>query len=94
MLSMQVNRCGICYECEWTNGNNGKLKPLSIDHCHKTRAMLGKRKSVRGLLCHLCNMALGLLENRPILLTQCKPFYDYALYWRDVHAKLNDVTAA
>ena len=31
-------------------------KKLSIDHCHNT-------KKIRGLLCHYCNMALGLFKD-------------------------------
>jgi hypothetical protein len=32
--------------------------PVDIDHVHGT-------KKVRGLLCHACNMALGLFKDRP-----------------------------
>ncbi len=31
---------------------NGKVSPLSVDHCHKTNV-------VRGLLCNECNSGLG-----------------------------------
>lgn len=50
MLQRQGNRCAIClrHEKELKRG-------LAIDHCHET----GR---VRGLLCHPCNQALGMLR--------------------------------
>ena len=39
---------GLCGVCQ-------KEKPLCVDHCHTT-------KKVRGLLCHNCNTAIGLLK--------------------------------
>ena len=46
--------CAIC------GGNNGD-KALCIDHDHKTEL-------VRGLLCNLCNRAIGLLKDDPKIL--------------------------
>jgi hypothetical protein len=51
MLSSQNGVCAICFRPEtskrWTR--------LSVDHNHAT-------KQLRGLLCHGCNKALGLLQ--------------------------------
>lgn len=50
MYHLQDGKCKIC------SRHQSKLKKsLSIDHCHKT----GK---IRGLLCHNCNAAIGLLK--------------------------------
>lgn len=53
MMEKQKGGCAIC-------GNPPKKLRLNIDHNHKT-------KKVRGLLCHMCNRALGLLrvDSRP-----------------------------
>lgn len=55
MYDRQGGKCAIC------KGEGFKMHPktklnLVVDHCHKT----GK---VRGLLCHNCNRALGLLQD-------------------------------
>ncbi len=42
----QESKCAICR----------RIKPLAVDHCHKT----GK---VRGLLCKKCNLALGYIDD-------------------------------
>jgi len=54
MIIKQNNRCLICNNEPVKDGahQNGILH---IDHCHKS----GK---VRGLLCHLCNRAIGLFR--------------------------------
>lgn len=49
MLAGQNNKCFICHK-EFTNNN------YKIDHCHKSGL-------VRGLLCHLCNSAIGFLKD-------------------------------
>jgi hypothetical protein len=51
MLKEQNYVCKICLQPE-TATRNGKVKRLSIDHCHTT----GK---VRGLICHSCNTVIG-----------------------------------
>lgn len=52
MILSQNNKCKICGKLEDSLSKNGKIKRLSIDHCHKTGA-------IRGLLCHRCNVMLG-----------------------------------
>lgn len=47
LLEVAGNRCQIC-------GSDRGARRLSVDHCHET----GK---IRGLLCHLCNTAIGKL---------------------------------
>lgn len=56
MLVKQNNLCAICFRPETFLGKGGKIRPLCVDHCHKTGA-------VRGLLCNSCNVALGNLED-------------------------------
>lgn len=62
MLKKQNYVCKICKNSEtalWKKRN--EVKPLSIDHDHKT----GK---VRGLLCGRCNSALGLVKDSTYIL--------------------------
>lgn len=51
----QRDLCGICGHPEMSNGVNGKIRVLAVDHDHET-------KRVRGLLCFLCNAMLGNIE--------------------------------
>lgn len=55
MLSDQGGCCAICHRPE--TGCAAK-KYFSVDHCHET----GK---VRGLLCSMCNLAIGYLNDHP-----------------------------
>ena len=48
----QKNKCAICSREETALNNAGKIRELSVDHCHKT-------EKVRGLLCNLCNPMIG-----------------------------------
>jgi len=50
LLKEQSFKCKICNSPP--NKNNTKDEVLAVDHCHKT-------SKVRGLLCDLCNRALG-----------------------------------
>ena len=53
LLKSQGGRCAICQSDSW--GHKGPM----VDHDHKPG---GK---VRGLLCHHCNSALGLIRDNP-----------------------------
>ena len=56
MLSDQDHKCKICGGEGFIMNTDRHKMLLVIDHCHTT----GK---VRGLLCHNCNRALGLLQD-------------------------------
>ncbi|HEF4840214.1 TPA: endonuclease VII domain-containing protein [Burkholderia vietnamiensis] len=55
MLAEQHGVCALCGGEGFVMARHHKLK-LVVDHCHKT----GR---IRGLLCHNCNRALGLLQD-------------------------------
>lgn len=55
MLEEQDSKCKICGSEGFTMGEHHKMK-LVVDHCHTSG-------NVRGLLCHNCNRALGLLQD-------------------------------
>lgn len=59
MLEKQGNKCKIC-SIDLTLGDNSKTRAV-LDHCHST----GK---VRGILCNMCNTALGKFCDSPSLL--------------------------
>lgn len=60
IVKSQNNRCAICYNKETRlDGVSKKVGRLVIDHCHETN-------KVRGLLCHLCNTAIGKFKDDPI----------------------------
>ncbi len=58
-LTMLKNQNGVCAIC----GKQEKNRRLAVDHCHKT----GK---IRGLLCALCNTAIGKFNDDVNLLTK------------------------
>ncbi len=60
MFKSQNGVCAICGKPE-SMTVNGKVRRISIDHCHKT----GK---VRGLLCVECNSAIGKFDDDPNLI--------------------------
>lgn len=66
LLAAQDFKCAICMTDD--PGSRGRF---FVDHCHDT-------KEVRGLLCHQCNTALGLLKDntaslaRAIEYLECK----------------------
>lgn len=56
MLDAQGNRCAICGGYQVIKGDN-----LYVDHDHIT----GR---IRGLLCHYCNVGIGMLKDNPQIL--------------------------
>lgn len=57
LLEEQNGKCATCETTEpggRKSGRGGGTNVFVVDHCHKTGA-------VRGLLCHSCNRAMGLL---------------------------------
>jgi hypothetical protein len=52
LIQKQNYQCATC----GTHEQNCKRKVLCVDHCHKTGV-------IRGLLCHNCNVSLGLLKD-------------------------------
>jgi len=61
ILERQNGVCAICKEEEKIiDGQSKKLKPLSVDHCHKT----GK---IRGLLCTTCNLGISYFKDEHYL---------------------------
>lgn len=64
LLASQGGVCAICEKPESVvDRRTGQVKNLSVDHDHKT----GK---VRGLLCHLCNTAIGKLGDDPRMISK------------------------
>ena len=56
MLYDQNELCAICYGEGFIMDHGRHQLKLVVDHCHSTGV-------VRGLLCHNCNRALGLLKD-------------------------------
>jgi hypothetical protein len=54
MVMLQAGRCAICA------GPPVNHKRLVVDHCHVSG-------TVRGLLCHNCNVALGLFKDNAVI---------------------------
>lgn len=70
MVEVHDNKCAICGAEAPTEGHK---KRLNIDHCHETG-------QVRGLLCDLCNRALGLMrDNTEFLSNAIKYLNQYSL---------------
>src|SRR5262249_42412407 len=61
---------GLCAICKQKSDRR-----LSLDHCHVT-------KMLRALLCHLCNIGLGMFRDDPGLLRSAA---EYLEHWREVH---------
>jgi len=84
MIKKQNNKCAICGNCETTKigksseGNEGEIKALGVDHNHKTGG-------VRGLLCFKCNLGLGNANEDIFILKNC---IKYLEEWKLKHKLL------
>ena len=63
MLVSQNFTCAVCKYPETSKHQSGKVRDLSVDHCHSTGA-------IRGLLCGKCNKGIGLFQDNKKLLEQ------------------------
>lgn len=65
LLASQGGGCAICKSTERVHVVRGedRLRKLSVDHDHTTGV-------VRGILCNVCNRAVGLLQDDPALLAE------------------------
>jgi hypothetical protein len=67
---------GACAGC----GRRPTGRRLDIDHKHQPREKKATRESrrpmVRGLLCHLCNRAVGILRDNPTTLRRLADYLD------------------
>lgn len=66
MLIACGNKCQLC-EAEFVP--RSRMRGACVDHCHIT----GK---IRGLLCHRCNRAMGLLKDDPLLLRKAAAYLE------------------
>ena len=71
LMIEQNGVCAICLQPETRRQKTGVADALCIDHNHKTG-------TARGLLCHKCNSAIGLLQDDPLLLEKAK---EYIIKW-------------
>lgn len=67
MLEAQDYRCAICGEAETTKNKQGQIASLCVDHNHVTN-------KVRGLLCRMCNSALGKFKDSIEILDKAKSY--------------------
>lgn len=56
MFKNQNGKCAICGKNESSTNPDGSIRYLAVDHCHNS-------KKIRGLLCTMCNTAIGKLND-------------------------------
>lgn len=71
MLLLQHGKCAVCGEGETRLGSHGRVRSLSVDHCHTTGA-------IRGLLCDNCNNILGRAKDSPSVLRRLAAYLEVA----------------
>jgi hypothetical protein len=69
MLKSQGGKCALC-EHEHVAGH--ARKSLVVDHCHRSGRL-------RGLLCHSCNRAIGLMRDDPARLRYAAEYLEIFL---------------
>lgn len=65
----QNGLCAICHKPEVDLSKLGKVKFLTVDHCHVTGA-------VRGLLCRKCNAGLGMFSESSEMLRKAAEYLE------------------
>lgn len=76
LFARQNNVCAICSSPPGLNPrwkDKSAIRNLKIDHDHETGA-------VRGLLCHNCNVAIGLLKDSPNLFRRAADYLEWPPY--------------
>lgn len=68
LLESQEHKCKIC-DKELKSYSLDSKRQLAIDHCHTT-------KKVRGLLCHHCNIGLGMFKDNTETMTRAIKYLD------------------
>lgn len=66
--AMVASQNGVCAICG-TREPRGKTNKWNVDHCHASG-------SVRGLLCHKCNVGLGRFADNPALLRRAANYLE------------------
>lgn len=78
LMNLQGDACGVCRVRfgDWMTslrnrpvGTRKRPNEFKIDHCHQTDV-------VRGILCHSCNVGLGLLGDDPVTLRAAAEYVD------------------
>ena len=67
--AMFMSQGQVCVICHTDNPGAGRSR-FSVDHDHET----GK---VRGLLCHGCNIVLGMVKDKPKILRDAAGYLEY-----------------
>lgn len=70
ILAQQNSKCAICHKEPFGDDRYRAGKNLAVDHDHVT----GK---VRGLLCDLCNRALGQFQDSPEFLRRAAQYVEH-----------------
>ncbi len=81
LFEQQKGVCKICNKFPNDKNVAGNKRRLAVDHCHET-------KTIRGLLCSSCNIAVGGFRNNIDIM---KSAIKYLKYWQNKELKPNRV---